>query len=33
MFIYVDTYLYGTKLILTKTEPLRSKQVFPEDYI
>ena len=26
----MGTYLYGTKLIRTKTEPLRNKQVFLE---
>ena len=32
MHIYMGTYLYGTKLIRTRTEPLRSKGVFIEYY-
>ena len=32
MHIYMSTYLYGTKVIRTRTEPLRNKQVFIEYY-
>ena len=31
MFINVGTYLYGTKLIRTRAEPLQNKRVFTED--
>ena len=33
MYIYVRTFLWGTKLIRTRTEPLRNKREFMEDYI
>ena len=32
MHIYMGTYLYGTKLIRTRTEPLRNKRVFMDYY-
>ena len=32
MYMYIGTYLQGTKLLRTKTEPLRNKQVFMEQY-
>ena len=33
MHINMGTYLYGTKLIRTRTEPLRNKRVFTEHYL
>ena len=32
MYLYIGTYLYGTSLIPTRSEPLRNKRVFTEFY-